>query len=457
MDQKANNRKLRVFIIICIGQLISILGTGLTNFAVGIWVYQNTRSVTKFSLTILAMAIPTILIAPFAGALVDRWDRRRTMIFGDLVAGLCSLTVALLLYAGRLQVWQVCLIVAVATAAGLFHSLAYTASLPMLVPKEHLSRASGITQIGPAAAKIVSPLLAGILLTLMPIHQVVMVDFASFLFAVITLLGVHIPKPTSPGESESGGGQLLREASFGWAYVKTRPGLVWLLIIFTVMSFGMAMSDIVLVPMLLGMTSTSMVGKIASMAGLGMLVGSIALSVWGGPGRRVRGVLGFTLLFGACLILMGLHPSVMLIAIAGFGFFFAVPIIEGCSQAIWMSKTPPHVLGRVSSIRMMIGCSASLLAYLISGPLADKVFEPLLAVDGPLAASVGSVIGVGTGRGMGLLLMALGVFTLLSVGAGYMNSRLRRVEDELPDAVPEAPAMGEGAEAVIADKTAVAV
>jgi MFS transporter, DHA3 family, macrolide efflux protein len=97
MEQRTSNRSLRVFITICIGQLVSILGTGLTNFAVGIWVYQNTGSVTKFSFTILAMTVPSILISPFAGALVDRWDRRRTMIGGDLVAGLSSLAIALLL------------------------------------------------------------------------------------------------------------------------------------------------------------------------------------------------------------------------------------------------------------------------------------------------------------------------------------------------------------------------
>lgn len=457
MEQQASSRSLRVFITICIGQLVSILGTGLTNFAVGIWVYQNTGSVTKFSLTILAMTVPSILISPFAGALVDRWDRRRTMIGGDLVAGLSSLAIAALLYWGRLQVWQVCAILAVATVAGMFHSLAYTASISLLVPKEHFSRASGLMQIGPAAAKVVSPLLAGLLMALIPIHLVVMIDFASFLVGVTVLLGVQIPRPATCGKSESAIGALLSEASFGWAYVKSRPGLVWLLVISTVTSFGLAMSDVVLVPMLLGMTSIGVVGQIASVAGLGMLGGSIALSIWGGPSRRVNGVLWFTALFGACLTLTGLYRSIPLIAIASFGFIFAIPLIEGCSQAIWLSKTPPDLLGRVSSVRNMIGLSASLFGCLIAGPLADKVFEPLLAADGPLATSVGRVMGVGTGRGLGLLLVALGLFTLLSVGAGHLSPRLRHVEDELPDVVPEAAVAKGDPDEAIAVGTATAV
>jgi DHA3 family macrolide efflux protein-like MFS transporter len=457
MEQQASNRSLRVFITICIGQFVSILGTGLTNFAVGIWVYQKSGSVTKFSLTLLAIMVPSILISPFAGALVDRWDRRSTMIVGDLVAGLASLVIAVLLYWGRLQVWQVCAIVAVKAVAGMFHRLAYTASVTLLVPKEQFSRAIGLMQIGPAAAKVVSPLLAGLLLAWIPIHQVVMIDFASFLVAVTVLLGVQFPRPAASGKSESAEAPLLSQASFGWAYVKTRPGLVWLLVLFTVHNFAMAMADVVLVPMLLGVTSIGVVGQIASVAGLGMLGGSIVLSIWGGPIRRVHGVLSFTVLFGACLILAGLYQSVLLISIAAFGFIFAMPIIEGCNQAIWLSKTPADLLGRVSSVRNMIGLSASLFGCLVAGPLADKVFEPLLIANGPLATSVGRVMGVGTGRGLGLLLVALGVFTLLSVGIGYLNPRLRHVEDELPDAVPEAAAAEGNPDEAVAVRTATAV
>ncbi len=453
MDQKADNRKLRTFIIIGIGQLVSILGTGLTNFAIGIWVYQSTRSVTKFALTILAVSIPSILISPFAGALVDRWDRRRTMILGDSVAGFCSLAIALLLYFESLQVWHVCLIIAVAAAAGVLHSLAYTASIPLLVSKEQLSRVSGIMQIGPALAQIASPLAAGMMLAFMPVYWVMVVDFATFLFAVSTLLIVHIPRPAATVEGESAKGSLWSEAAFGWAYIKARPGLIWLLVFFAVINFNMGMSNVVLTPMLLGMASIEVVGRIASIASLGLLVGSIALSIWGGPRRRIQGVLGFTVMLGLCLILMGLRPSVALIAIAGFGFVFTVPIIDGCNQAIWLSKTPLDVQGRVLSIRMMVVWSASPLAYLIAGPLTDKIFEPLLAINGPLAGSVGKIIGVGEGRGMGLLLIILGIFTLLSTAAGYMNSRLRYLEDDLLDAIPEVVAQG-GEESVVADKTA---
>jgi hypothetical protein len=161
-----------------------------------------------------------------------------------------------------------------------------------------------------------------------------------------------------------------------------------------------------------------------------MLVGSVALSVWGGPRRRIRGVLGFAAVFGLCLILMGMRPSIPLIAAASFGLLFTAPIILGCNRAIWLSQTPPNMQGRVGSIRMMIEWSATPLAYLIAGPLADKIFEPLLAAGGPLAGSLGKFMGVGPGRGIGLMVMTLGALVLLLTTAGCMNSQLRNVETE---------------------------
>src|SRR5262245_30944035 len=146
MEQKEEKHTFRAFIVICIGQLVSALGSGLTNFALGIWVYQKTGSVTNFALTILSIALPSILVSPFAGALVDRWDRRRTMILGDSVAGLCSLIIGALLYFGHLQIWHVCAIVAIAAVGGVLQGLAFTASVPLLVPQAHLSRASGMME-----------------------------------------------------------------------------------------------------------------------------------------------------------------------------------------------------------------------------------------------------------------------------------------------------------------------
>ena len=159
------------------------------------------------------------------------------------------------------------------------------------------------------------------------------------------------------------------------------------------------------------------------------------MSAWGGPKPRVYGILGFSVLQGVVLFAAGLPPQVVILAAAAFLYFFSLPIINGSSQAIWQSKVAPDVQGRVFAVRRMIAWSSLPLAYLAAGPLADRVFEPLMAVGGPLAGSVGRFVGVGPGRGIGLLYIVLGTVSLLATVVGFLYPRLRRVEVELPDVV----------------------
>lgn len=431
------------FATIWLGQLVSIIGSGLTDFAIGIWVYQRTGSVTKFALVTLSFSIPRLLVTLLAGALVDRWDRRLIMILSDAGSALCTLALALLLLAGRLEVWNLCLIIALSSIFGVFHRLAFTAATVFLVPKRHLGRASGMTQTGQAVAQIVAPLLAGELLLTGGLLGVLVIDCATFLVALLALLLVRVPSPAASAEGAAGGGSLRREIAGGWRYIKARSGLLRLLLFFTVINFSVGLSTVLFMPLLLSFASIQTASLIISLGSVGLLAGSLAMSLWGGPDRRVYGVLGFGLLLGLCLVLAGSRPSAWLVAAATFGVLFTPPIINGCSQAIWQSKTPPDLQGRVLSVRMLIGWSASPLAYAAAGPLADNVFEPLLAPGGALAGSLGRLIGVGQGRGIGLLFIAAGVVTTLAALGGFLSPRLRMLEDELPDALPDEAAADE--------------
>jgi MFS transporter, DHA3 family, macrolide efflux protein len=226
MVQSTDKQALRTFIIISIGQSISVLGSGLTNFAIGIWVYQQTKSVTYFGLTLLTIVLPIVLISPVAGALVDRWDRRWTMLLADSTSALCTLSIALLLYLDSLKVWQICVIIAVSAIAGLFHGLALSSSLSLIMPASQLARASGMMEIGPAIAQIASPVLAGLMLAVMPVYWVLMADFATFLFALSTLMMARIPRPFVSVEGDAAKGSLVKEAGYGWTYIKARPGML---------------------------------------------------------------------------------------------------------------------------------------------------------------------------------------------------------------------------------------
>jgi hypothetical protein len=166
-----------------------------------------------------------------------------------------------------------------------------------------------------------------------------------------------------------------------------------------------------------------------------MLAGGLVMSVWGGPRRRVAGILALLLLQGIVLPLGGLRASALLIAAGAFMYLFAAQIVNGSSQVLWQSKVAPDRQGRVFAVRRMVAWSTLPLAYLIAGPLADHVFEPLLMAGGPLAGSVGRVIGIGHGRGVALMLVVIGVFIALSVAVASRSPRLIHLESELPDAL----------------------
>ncbi len=435
MTRLISDRGTRVFLLVWFGRLVSLLGSGLTNFAVCIWVYQQTGSVTQYSMTLLSIVLPSILITPLAGALVDRWDRRWTMILSNIGGAFSTLAIALLIFTGRLELWHVRLALAISAIFNdVLHRLAFAASVTSLVPQKHLGRASGM-MTGLAAVDIISPMFAAMLLGAVQIQGVILADISTFLFAAVTLLLVRIPQPEPNPKGELAMSSLLEEAAYGWSYISERPGLIRLLLFFAFINFILEFSTALFMPLLLSFASVKVAGTIATIIGSGILLGTIVMSAWGGPKRRMYGILGFGIVFGLSLTLGMVHPSAPLIAVAGFIAVFCVPNINGCNQAIWLSKTPPDVQGRVFAVGAMIRSSLAPLAFLIAGPLADKVFEPLLVVGGPLAGSVGQLIGVGPGRGIALLYSAMGIITMLVITSSYISSRLRLVEDELPDVI----------------------
>ena len=439
MTHNTVSRGMRVFIIVWLGQLVSLVGSGLTSFALGLWVYEHTGSVTQFALIGLFTVLPNIVLSPLAGALVDRWDRRWAMILSDAGAGLCTLTMAFLFLTNRIEVWQIYLAAGASAAFGTFQWPAYSAATTLLVPKKHLGRANGMVQFGRAATEILAPALAGVLVLAIRVQGVLLIDFATFFFAVTTLLFVRFPRPETTTADQTRRGSLWREASYGWRFIAARHGLLGLLFLFAVVNFLWGMVGALIAPMILGFTTADVLGVIISVAGVGMLVGSLAMSAWGGPKRRrIDGVLHFELLSGLCFLLIGLRPSVWLVAVGAFVAHLTIAVIQGSNQAIWQSKVPPDVQGRVFATQQMIARSSAPLAYLVAGPLTDKLFEPLLAFGGPLAKSIGPITGVGPGRGIGLLFIVMGILKVMVTLGGYLYPRIRLVEDELPDAISHA-------------------
>lgn len=425
------------FAVIWIGQFLSATGSGLTGFGLGVWIYQDTGSVSLFAWISIAAVLPGLLALPFAGALVDRWERRRAMIVSDLGAGLATLGLAAMIFVDWRPLWAVCLLIALSSMFSAFQWPAFSATITLLVPREHLGRANGLGMLVQAAPRILSPILAGALFDQIHLGGIILIDVGTFLIAVTILLAVRLPTAEASAEGSAAASSFLREALYGFTYIRERPGLMGLLALSAILNFNLGALQVLIPPLILSFSSPAVLGTVQTVGGVGVIAGSVVMSVWGGPRRKVNGVFVVLLLQGAILTLGGLRPSATLIAAVGFLFLSGMPVIMGCGSAIWQSKVPADLQGRVFAVRQMLGISTVPLAYGLAAPLVDHVFEPLMAADGALASSLGQLIGVGPGRGVALNIILMGLAVIAAVAVISGRERVRRVEDLLPDALPE--------------------
>jgi DHA3 family macrolide efflux protein-like MFS transporter len=459
MSEKPQNG-FKTFLVIWVGQFVSLLGSGLTSFALSIWVLRHTQSVTQYTLTIVFAGLPGILIAPVAGALVDRWSRKWVLFFCTLGSALTVLVYAYLLWTGQLQVWHIYCGVFFNSILGTFQWPAYVAAITMLVEPKDYGRVNGIIEFGQATTTIAAPAIAGFLMYLMGganhslgMERILIVDFVTFMVAALALLIVAVPRPEESEESKRAKGSIWKEAAYGWTFIRERKGLMQLLLLFAVFNLVVAMCGVAVMPMVLGFANEAAVGTIMSLVGVGMLIGGLIMTWTGGPKPRIYGLLGGWALISICFVLVGVRPNIWLVGAGVLLWYVAVPIINASSQAIWQSKTPHDVQGRVFAVRRMIAQFTVPIGDFSAGPLADKIFNPAMMPGGALAGSAGRVIGVGPGRGIAMMLMTMAIVPALTALVGILNPRIRNIETELPDVVrktapapepePEAAASGE--------------
>jgi hypothetical protein len=433
-------QNMRAFLVIWFGELISMLGSGLTSFALGVWIYEQTGKATPFALTVLFGSLPAILLAPVAGPVVDRYNRKLVMILADTGAALVTLAAVILLMMNALNLWSVYLIALFGSVFAAFQEPAYQASVTMLVPKKDLTRASGLSQTGQALQSLVSPALAGVLYLSIGLKGVIFIDFATYFFAVGALLITHIPQPAAATSGElDQKTSMLKEAIFGWNFLRVRRGLFSLLIYFALVNFLMNLSAVLISPLVLSFGDAGTLGVVETVSGIGMLLGSLLLSAWGGPKKRLPAIVGFISLSSVGLLLMGVRPSALLVSSGFFLLMFNLPLSSGTSQVIFQNKVAPEIQGRVFAIRSMISRSMMPLAFLLAGPLADQIFEPAMRSGGWLAVTAaGEWLGTGAGRGIGVIFILSGMILLLVSLAAYLYPPLRHLERDLPDCLPEA-------------------
>ncbi|MDH3470490.1 MAG: MFS transporter [Acidimicrobiia bacterium] len=425
--------------MVWLGQLVSISGTTLSAFGLQLFVFVETGSVTKLSFVVLAFAVPGIVLAPMAGSVADRFDRRLVMLIADGVAGAATLITAGLFFSDALELWHIYLLVAVGSGANAFQEPAWLASIPMLVPKEQLGRANGLVQLNQGISIVVAPAAAGALLAIGDLGLVLMVDAVTFVVGVLALASVRFPRLVREDRAEATVG---KDALKAWRYLRERPGLFGLLWLYSGVNFMLSFGNVLFIPLILSFSTEAAAGAVLAAAGFGAIVGSLAMAATGGPKRLVRAVLGSLLFIGVFSAMAGLRASVPFIAVAVVLLMLSVPIANTASQVIWQTKVELGMQGRIFSLRRMISSAVAPAAILLAGPLADKVFEPRFEEGGGLADSVGSVIGTGPGRGIGFLLVLSGIGAIGLAVVGWLVPRIRNIETDLPDQVGQTVAAG---------------
>ncbi|HSB67622.1 MAG TPA: MFS transporter [Anaerolineales bacterium] len=428
------SRGMRTFFTIWFGQLVSLLGSQLTGFALGVWVYDQTHSISMLALVQVALQAPYVLLSPLAGVFADRWNRRTAMIVSDAGAGLSVLVASLLFLTHHLQAWMV---IPINLWMSSFQTLMWpslTAATTLLVPKQHYGRASAFTQLGEALPAIAGPAMAGVLYASIQLGKMALIDFASYAFSVLLLLlFVRIPNPAVTIQEAKGERSLWKEMRFGWDYIMARRGLLTLLFFFMSINFLSGVIGPLITPLILDNWNASTLGYISTLMGVGMLAGTLVMSAWGGTRRKIYTLLASGLLSGLFLLGAGFRASLPLLAVCGFGVMFTGPFMNASSQAIWQAKVAPDLQGRVFAIRRAIAWSASIISPLLAAPLADYLFKPAMSAGGALSFLLGPIFGVGSSRGVGVMISLVGLLTIVASLVGANVTRLRRVELDLPD------------------------
>ncbi|MCT7952153.1 MFS transporter [Ancylothrix sp. C2] len=422
---------MRKFIQIWLGQTASIIGSSMSGFALTIWVWESTNQATALALFIFFAQLSRILIAPVAGILVDRWNRKFLMIISDAVSALLTLIILLLYVNQSLQVWHLYLAGAISGFFEQFQQLAYSTTITTMVPEKHYSRASSLSFLAIYSASIIAPTLAGVLYSVIGLNGIFLIDLATFTIAISTVLFVKIPQPAITPHPNSTRPHLLEELSFGFRYIAKSPSLVALLVSVSLFWFAHDIGAALYSPMILARTAADprILGNILSAAGVGGVVGASVISIWGGPKQRIRGFLLGIVGTGFSKTVFGLAQVISIWIPAQFFSSLNFPIVGTSNEAIWLAKVEPEVQGRVFATRAVCIQIASAIGLLIAGPLADRIFEPAMQPGGFLAVIFGGIVGTGAGAGMAFL-YAISSFGLFLIGAGgYFYRPLRNMEN----------------------------
>lgn len=412
------------FLILWIGEFISAIGSGLTAFGIGVYVYQITGKASLMALITLLAFAPALLLSTFSGVLADRYDRRLMMILGDSlsVLGLIYILICFLIY-GRVEIWQICIGVVISSIFSSLTDPAYKATISDLLSEDEFTKASGLVQIAGASKYLISPVIAGFLLSRYDLSFILILDISTFFITVFTTFFIRKGIPVKKTDvKESFLGAFIE----GWNVIADNTGILMLVILGSALTFFLGFIQILSLPMILSFAGSSMAGMVETIVASGMLLSSLLIGII--PIRKgYTKILSVSLLFeGIFMMLFGLRENILLISVSGFLFFAMMPFANASLDYLIRTNVNGEFQGRVWSLISVISQLGYIAAYAVSGILTDYIITPILQGNTIFAIYIGRIIGTGRGRGAGLLIIFAGFF--LGVTA-ILFGRLKPIRD----------------------------
>ena len=367
---------MRKFIPIWIAQIFSLLGSGLVAFALVWWITQKTGSAALLATATFVAILPEVLLAPFAGALVDRLNRRVVMIVADAAVAFFTLILAILFALDLIQVWHIFVVMFLRSLGGIFHWPAMQASTSLMVPDKHLARFAGLNQALRGGMNIIAPPLGALLMTYLKFYQVVSVDVITALIAISPLFFIHIPQPKrADATTMITPKTVLADVAEGVRYMKKWRGLLYLTFLAALLNFLLAPTSSFL-PLMVTQHFAKGVWELSlvdSVFGIGVVAGGLALGAWGGFKNKMLTSLMGVVGIGVGTLLFGVAPgSWFWLAVAASAIMgVMIPLANGPLQAIMQSKVAPEMQGRVMGTTNSICMMMMPLSLLISAPVAE--------------------------------------------------------------------------------------
>jgi MFS family permease len=425
---------LPAFTVVWLGQLLSTIGTRMTNFAISIWVWDATGRATDFALLLFFAFAATVVVSPIAGALIDRWDRRLTLLLSDVGSAVATVALLLLFLSGSTAIWPLYLVNFATGAFLAFQVPVYSATISLMVERGQYPRANAMMFLVRSTPGLFAPLLAAALLAASSIETILLIDSLSYLAAVVTVLLVGVPQ--TPADPDAKPSSLVQDSVHGFKYIWRHPHFrrfeSMLLAINVLASVGF----VLLRPMVLARTdnSASAVGIMMTTGAVGGVSGAVLLGVLKSPRDKMLRVLGGILVFSVVgRIVYGISNELVLMAIAVSFVSFCIPIVDGYSNSIWQEKVAPREQGRVFAARQFIEDMTVPVASIIAGPLVDYVLIPYMQPGKQGADLFGDIVGTGKAGAIGLVFVVVGVLGVAVAAVGFLSPRIRRLEAEVPD------------------------